>query len=98
MCYGGPGLILPPRGGRVKTIHSRGQLILLKADAGESSAKMCPKYENNYTDIYDNSVCIYHWNFNLCYPVAYLGFRKKGPNFLWPLVLTERGPHQIFQI
>ena len=32
-------------------------------------------------------------------PVAYLGFHKGGPNFLWPLVLTQRGgPNQLFQI
>ena len=29
--------------------------------------------------------------------VAYLGFHK-GANFLWPLVLTQRGPNQVFQI
>ena len=29
--------------------------------------------------------------------VAYLGFQKGGPNFCWPLVLTQRGPNQVFQ-
>ena len=30
-------------------------------------------------------------------PVAYLGFQKGGPNVCWPLVLTQRGPNQVFQ-
>ena len=29
--------------------------------------------------------------------VAYLGFHKGGPNFLWPLVLTQRGPNQVLK-
>ena len=28
--------------------------------------------------------------------VAYLGFRKGGGEFLCPLVLTQRGPNQVF--
>ena len=28
--------------------------------------------------------------------MAYLGFHKGGPNFLWPLVLTERGGQTRF--
>ena len=30
-------------------------------------------------------------------PVAYLGFQKGGPNFCWPLVLTQRRPNYVFQ-
>ena len=32
----------------------------------------------------------------LCCTVAYLGFHKEGPNFRWPLVLTQRGPKHVF--
>ena len=35
---------------------------------------------------------------NMLFAMAYLGFHKGGPNFLWPLVLTQRGPNQVFQI
>ena len=28
--------------------------------------------------------------------VAYLGFHKEGPNFCWPLVLTQRGGQTMF--
>ena len=32
-----------------------------------------------------------------CFPsVAYLQFHKEGPNFLWPLMLTQRGPNHVF--
>ena len=30
--------------------------------------------------------------------MAYLGFQKEGPNFCWPLVLTQRGAKPYFQI
>ena len=30
--------------------------------------------------------------------MAYLGFQKRGgPNVCWTLVLTQRGPNQVFQ-
>ena len=28
--------------------------------------------------------------------MAYLGFQKGGPNFRWPLVLTQRGQYPVF--
>ena len=28
--------------------------------------------------------------------MVYLGFHKGGPNFLWPLVLTQRGAQTMF--
>ena len=35
---------------------------------------------------------------HLISPVAYLGFQKRGPNFRWPLLLTQGGgPSQVFQ-
>ena len=35
---------------------------------------------------------------DVIFSVAYLGFQKGGPNFRWPLVLTQRGGKPSFPI
>ena len=48
-------------------------------------------------DVYQCISSTHAWVIS-CQAVAYLGFQKGGPNFRWPLVLTQReGPNHVFQ-